>query len=626
MMLTKNHFSKVFTVPEPPIDHDTEIATNWLLNHGHKEPSQREKAALKNITNSYGMSAVLHLYLEQMRSQILSLAFQNPSQLEKTRIYFMFPTLYLNLEEFDLNLLKRTLDSLLRTKVQKEALPQKGFLEAIHIDTYDFENLEYENGIINRIRSFAGVWDQSFMDQIDDNELSRRELSNLRTEEIFDIVIEYPRSICALQDLRQCITPAQRIQLVNAFTKACNKRLLHAGANTNDIILCYTSTIRSFLIIDPRGVLLDNASRPIRKYLKEREDTIPSIVNALLNPDEYNELSKLSEELTMTTEKPIDDLSLNWYPDPIDALPDFKKQDIIESLISIFDTKSVFVSEFAEVFAKSLLSLKTYDISAIILKLHLLKTKFGDGEFHNIDVMVRDISESKISNDKIHNSNEDIEKSLQFLILSYMYWPEVPDDEFFLPEPISHQIELYQKEFAKLKKGRKVSWVNAGVVTVELEFKDRTIELDVTPDKASVIYAFDGVSSLKLEQISKTLQMDETLTKSCLNFWINNGVIKKVEDSYVVLEEQENTQPSYDNNLTTTEKVPEKSHSIWPFIEGMLTNLGALESAKIHSFLNMAIPKEKQYSSQIHELETYLDKCVQEGKLELVGAKYRLNR
>lgn len=626
MILTKSHFSKVFTVPELSTDNDTDIATNWLLNHGHKEPSQREKTALKNITNSYGLSALLHKYLEQMRSQILSLNFENPAQLEKTRIYFMFPTLYLSLEELELNLLERTLDSLLRTKLQKETLPQRAFLEAIHIDPYDFANLEYENNVINQIRSFAGVWNQSFMDQIDDNELSKRELSNLRTEEIFDIVIEYPRSICALQDLRQCITPGQRIQLVNAFTQACNKRLLHAGANTNDIILCYTSTIKSFLIIDPRGVLLDNASRPIRKYLKEREDTIPSIVNALLNPDDYNELSKLSEELTSTTEKPMDDLSLSWYPDPIDALPDFKKQDIIESLISIFDTKSVFVSEFAEVFAKSLLSLKTYDISGIILKLHLLKAKFGDGEFHNIDVMVRDIAESKISNDKIHSSNEDITNALQFLILSYMYWPEVPEDEFCLPKPISHQIEIYQKEFAKLKTGRRVNWINAGVVTVELELKDRTIELDVSPDKASVIYAFDGVTSLKLEQITEMLQMDEALAKICLNFWINNGVIKKVGDSFVVLEEQENLQPSYVHHSLESVKQTEKLQSIWPFIEGMLTNLGALETTKIHSFLNIALPKEKPYTSKIDELEAYLDKCVQEGKLDLISGKYKLNR
>jgi len=626
MLLTKKDFLKVFPVPEIPAENDTDIAAEWLLNHGHKEPSQRVKAALKNVINTNTVAALLHKYMEQMRSQILSLDLENLRQLERTRTYFTFPIRYLQLDDHEINLLERTLNSLLKLKISKESLGPHEFLRTIGLDTDDFVKLEYEIDVIDRISSYAGVWNQSFMEQIDGNELSKKEMSNLRISEIFDIVVNYPNSICALQDLRQCISPSQRVQLVNAFTQSCNRRLLHAGTNTNDIILCYTSTIKSFIIIDPRGVLLDNASRPIRRYLKEREDTIPCIVNALLSPDEDNELSKLSEELTKRTAKPVDDLSLTWYPDPIDALPDFKKQDIIESLISIFDTKEVFITEFAGVFAESLLGLKNYDISEITLKLQLLKAKFGEGEFSSLDVMVRDIVDSKIINYKIHEKNGDISKALQFSILSYMYWPELPEDNFKLPEVINDQIKLYQNEFTTLKNGRKMNWVNAGVVSVELELKDRTLTFDVSPAKASVVYAFDGADCLESSQISEQLEMDENLVNDCLNFWTKNGVLKQNEDgSYFVLEEADPTSKAQIETTRDITPIKEaKLQSYWPFISGMLANIGPLSAEKIQSFLNATLPKSNSYNETIEELEKYLEECVQNEKLQNIDGRYKL--
>lgn len=47
------------------------------------------------------------------------------------------------------------------------------------------------------------------------------------------------------------------------------KRLLHPGADTKDILLQYVSTIKCLRIVDPPGVLLFKVADPIRRYLRQ---------------------------------------------------------------------------------------------------------------------------------------------------------------------------------------------------------------------------------------------------------------------------------------------------------------------------------------------------------------------
>ncbi|KAH9959208.1 hypothetical protein BC827DRAFT_1384800 [Russula dissimulans] len=97
-------------------------------------------------------------------------------------------------------------------------------------------------------------------------------LCDLRTKEMFDIVIDHPDSIPALHDLK----------LVEALRKANKRRLLHPGADTRDILTQYVSLIRCLRIIDPPGVLLFKVADPIRRYLRDRPDTIRCIVASLV--------------------------------------------------------------------------------------------------------------------------------------------------------------------------------------------------------------------------------------------------------------------------------------------------------------------------------------------------------
>jgi anaphase-promoting complex subunit 2 len=111
-------------------------------------------------------------------------------------------------------------------------------------------------------------------------------LCDLRTREIFDIIIDFPDSMGALQDLRECLQRVdQRANLVQALRKAyvClissflwsklmhlsnAKRLLHPGADTRLILQQYVATIKCLRIVDPPGVLLFKVADPIRRYLR----------------------------------------------------------------------------------------------------------------------------------------------------------------------------------------------------------------------------------------------------------------------------------------------------------------------------------------------------------------------
>lgn len=59
-------------------------------------------------------------------------------------------------------------------------------------------------------------------------------------------------------------------QLVTSLRKTFEKRLLHAGANTADIITQYISTIKALHELDPSGTTLRAISKPVQQYLRGR--------------------------------------------------------------------------------------------------------------------------------------------------------------------------------------------------------------------------------------------------------------------------------------------------------------------------------------------------------------------
>ena len=110
---------------------------------------------------------------------------------------------------------------------------------------------------------------------------------------------------------------------VGSTTHRNQKRLLHPGADTKDIISQYVSIIRCLRLIDPPGVLLYKVADPIRKYLRGRPDTIRCIVASLVGDDESGDsLVDENEPIQPLQQRQADDFTdPNWEPEPIDAGP-----------------------------------------------------------------------------------------------------------------------------------------------------------------------------------------------------------------------------------------------------------------------------------------------------------------
>ncbi|KAK6361337.1 hypothetical protein TWF730_005071 [Orbilia blumenaviensis] len=108
-------------------------------------------------------------------------------------------------------------------------------------------------------------------------------LSRVRMKEMFDIIVDFPQSMPGIMDLIPTLnTPIARLVLTSTFAYTLNRRLLHQGASTVDVLRAYINMIKCFQIIDAKGVLLDKVGARVRRYLSTREDTVVEIVKGIL--------------------------------------------------------------------------------------------------------------------------------------------------------------------------------------------------------------------------------------------------------------------------------------------------------------------------------------------------------
>lgn len=383
-------------------------------------------------------------------------------------------------------------------------------------------------------------------------QIARDELVLLRIKEIFDMVTLYPQSTVALQELRECLAldvdrfqslAHHRAKIVDVFISKCGQRLLQLGTNTTDVIIVYTKTIKAFLMIDPTGVLLDKVVRPIRQYLSTRTDLVQQVVNGMLdlNPD-TNPLVELAQELQINeppSAAPIDDLTdLKWNPDPIDALPDFRKgkiADVLEALVSIYDLSSVFTKELTEIFGNRLLQWDQYSLEDIEDITRLLKARFGPNEFSSLDVMIKDVHDSNELNEELKSSG------MELTILSRMYWPSIEqkqETEQSFNVPIEDKFKMYTNGFNEAKPGRDLQLIpSMGSVTLDLEFEGSTRTFTVTPAQATVIEVFDEEQDeLSISTIVLTTGLSDYVASQALKYWVNASVLSVKNGIYKVIE------------------------------------------------------------------------------------------
>ncbi|OMP86075.1 Anaphase-promoting complex subunit 2 [Diplodia seriata] len=443
-------------------------------------------------------------------------------------------------------------------------------------------------------------------------------LGRARVENLFDYIVNWDRSLGAILDLKEYITsPAARNHLTNSFLQQVARRLLHAGATTTHILDTYIYVIRAFIELDPKGILLEKVARPIRRYLRDREDTARIIVSSLLADveDEYGNRVELSSDISaeiaeemlnpvaanvQDEDQELNWADMNWMPDPVDASPEYRKaksENVLAYLLSLYDRED-FINELKNILGEHLLKNEDSDFEKEIRLLELFKLRLGDSNLQACEVMLKDVLESKRMNKQIHDILEqqsdvyqEIPTELNSQILSSFFWPSLREDDFHLPEPIQQLMKEYEAGFEGIKDMRKLHWLPAlGRVAVSLDFDDRSLELEVLPWQAAVIYAFQETDdnpdaddedetpmteeeerqhqrrarlravgapdvaptpekpkrkkppvTRTVEQLCAALEMDEALVRSALTFWVGHRVL---------LEQQQQKGGNDDNNTS----------------------------------------------------------------------------
>ncbi|KAF0411987.1 anaphase-promoting complex subunit 2-like [Gigaspora margarita] len=380
---------------------------------------------------------------------------------------------------------------------------------------------------------------------------------DLRISELFDVIVDFPESKPAINDLIICMRRLDtdyRHRLVQSLYSAFKRRLLIPGAGTNDIINTYISTVKCLRLLDPSGVLLEKITGPIRNYLRTREDAARFLVNSWMD-DECN--NELVEELGHT-ENPIEDhddygvSDDNWVPDPMDAGPDYKSSmyrlaDITNLLVSLFDTTDVITEEIQNQMASCLLSKLDYDTGREQTKLELFKLRFGEAKMAPTEVMIKDIADSKRIDTNIYNEIsiskavglENVKEAvLHGSIISKLFWPTLKNEDFVVPKPISENMQKYENAFQILKPRRELQWLSSlGKVHVELELQDRVLEFEVAPIYAAIIYHFQEQDTWDLRSLAEKMNIDPSKLRGKMGFWEDRGVLRLIaDDKWIVLE------------------------------------------------------------------------------------------
>ncbi|KAL3697240.1 hypothetical protein R1sor_011316 [Riccia sorocarpa] len=413
-------------------------------------------------------------------------------------------------------------------------------------------------------------------------------LGDLRVSELFDIIVDFPESLPAIEDLKQCLAnTGDHAKLVDSFRDALKQRLLTAGAATTDILLQYISTIKALRTLDPTGVVLEAVGEPIKEYLRGRKDTIRCIVTTLTDdagPGGSGGLGSVGESLLEELSKGNSSLengdseddgevegdeawtaAERWEPDPVDADPSRTSKsrrlmDIIGILVGIYGSKELFVNEYRVLLAEKLLNKTDYDTERNIRTLELLKLRFGESNMHSCEIMLKDIADSKRinSNIKASKSSSDpavsqirsrltpsaqlgpdvgqigigkIEQELSLdmvdsTIISSLFWPPFQTEAIKVPEAVEFILDEYAQRYHALKAPRKLQWKkNLGTVKLELQFEDRSNQFVVSPLHASIIMQFESQSSWLASDLALSVGVPLATLRRRIMLWVNQGVL-----------------------------------------------------------------------------------------------------
>jgi anaphase-promoting complex subunit 2 len=282
-------------------------------------------------------------------------------------------------------------------------------------------------------------------------------LLHARLQELFDIIVEFPASRPALVDIRECLERTDALQeMTQSLCMQLERRLLHAGASTSDILHHFVNTIQSLLLVEPHGFLLSRASELLHRYLMtNRPEAMTCLVELFTSPegrslfpldvDPSMGLAKSSKrphrgEVAVEPDDVEEDLSdSDWEPDSINApltgnaseargqmARNFARFDMLFILMNACGGRGRFVAEYHRYLAEQLTRFMDHDFEQLLRNLEILKIRLGPGCLSNAEIMLKDVSDSRRFSNILRSQSSfssNTETAVELLTISYLYWP-----------------------------------------------------------------------------------------------------------------------------------------------------------------------------------------------------------
>ncbi|SJM85280.1 related to Anaphase-promoting complex subunit 2 [Zygosaccharomyces bailii] len=404
----------------------------------------------------------------------------------------------------------------------------------------------------------------------------------------------------------------------------------------------------------------------LSQELRDPEFGIESTLELVPPADSYSRPASTPDSEPHLLYKDVIESFLQWVPEPMDTISKSYASslcpsgNLLDILMEMFESKDFFVSEFLALLTRKLLALKMYTLDRKWSHcLRLLKTKFspttgvgagsvsgtkgGDpSNINNIDVMLRDVRSSSELCKRMHQVTG-LDQRVYPKFISPLYWnrTSVTHGNFQLDPQLAFELDKYCQVYSEIKPGRTLQLCkHQGMVVLELSFRDgRKQRCEATLEQCSVVQQFDestGTTGLTDQMIATRLQMDPQRVRAALQHWVNEGVLYSDGSNFIPRDlAQDQKQTGLGSSQGSTEEISNNClqmeteaitdrdarlaatlEKIWPFIQGMLTNLGALKLEKIHSFLKVTTPKEVGYNMVTpSQLESHLHYLVEEGRL-----------
>eukprot|EP00605_Chrysophyceae_sp_TOSAG23-4_P002667 GSChrysophyteH1.ASY1.ANO1.2943.1 assembled CDS len=490
-----------------------------------------------------------------------------------------------------------------------------------------------------------------------------RSLSLLRASELFDLVVEFPDSLCAAREFKEAAAASNSIGAVGKiFCETVRRRLLHSGAGTAQIIDFYINMIRALRVIDSSDLLLNYVGSPIRKYLRRRKDTVRCVVSTLLqgrSSELHSELRKGSS-LEYGPDEDDEDKGpgLQWQPrrrdpDLADVTSEASGLDVLALLISIYGSTDLFVKDYRALLADQLLQNLEYRADGDMATLELLKIRFGEPALHTCEVMLRDLEESRRINGAVlkeRKSDADL-GVVDMMVLSEHYWPPLPTEEDSLTlAPTAHaSVQRYLDIFKQVKKPRHLVLApQLGSVELQLDFDDGSVRhFTVSTAQASTVLfiAGDGqkwASSdgcLSLTELANLLGVQEAEAHRYAAFWVNRGVVRQRSLTAQAATRRDEEQAEFhDENyasgsvLAAAAAAAEKAavSTYESYIKGILSSHGQMEIGRLHTMLKLVMGEDSgsgtKFDMTFISFQRFLQGLIERDVLEASDGVYRVRK